>query len=98
MKLGHLVTSHVKHLGIKGKRTGLGILVAYLRFGMNGGLVTRNIEVGCIDIGTCCAQVAIQRQGLVKLTGHVQIHVLGYAAIVGIKVTVVPLVTTVVLA
>ena len=98
LKQGDLFAIHIKHLSHKGKLTGLAILVAHLRFGMNGGLVTRNIEIGSIDIGTCGAQVAIQRQGLVELIGNVQIHVLGYAAIVGIKVTVVPLVTTVVLA
>ena len=98
LKQGDLFAIHIKHLGKEGKLTGLTILVAHLRFSMNGGLVTWNVEIGSIDIGTCGAQIAIQRQGLVKLVGNVQEHVLGYAAIVGIKVTVVPLVTTVVLA
>ena len=98
IKAGHLFSVHIKQLGIEGKRAGLGVVVANLRFGMNGSLVLVNVEIGSIDVGTSGAEMAIQGQGLLQLIGNMQEHVLGYAAIVGVEVAVVPLISTIVLA
>ena len=55
IKISYLFTFHIKHFGKEYKRTGLGVLVANLRFGMDGCLVIGYVEIGSIDIGTCCA-------------------------------------------
>ena len=65
---------------------------------MHHGLVILNIEIRRIDISTSSAEIAIERQRLVEFTRHMQPHILRDAAIVGIEVTVVPLVATLILA
>ena len=55
METGYFFTIHIKHFGKECKRTGLDVLVANLRFGMDGCLVIGYVEIGSIDIGTCCA-------------------------------------------
>ena len=65
---------------------------------MNGGLASRNVEVRGIDIGTRGAEVRVEGQRLIDLVRDMKVDVLGYAAVVGIEVAVVPLVAAVVYA
>ena len=58
----------------------------------------RNIKICGIDVGTCCAEVGVERQRLVKFICDMQINILGDAPVVGVEVLVVPLVTAVVTA
>ena len=74
------------------------VLVPHLRLGVYHCLVVGDVEVGGIDIRTRRAEVGIERQRLVELSRDVQPHVLRDAAIVGVEVLVVPLVTAVVTA
>ena len=63
---------------------------------MNLCLVSTDVIVGGIDIGTRGAQVAVEGQGLVDSSRDMQEHIFGYSPIVGIEIAVVPLVGTVV--
>ena len=98
LKRCHLSAVHVLHAYLQGEGTCRSLLVLYLRLCMDRCPMVGDVVVCSIDVGTRCAQVRIQGQGLIQLPRHVQIHVLRNATIVGVKVTVVPLVAAVVLA
>ena len=95
---GRQIMVGINDMGKQAETSGLAVLIAHLRLDMHHGLVVLDIEIGSIDIGTSSAEVAIERQRLVEFTRHMQPDIFGDAAIVGIEVTVVPLVTALILA
>ena len=97
-ELCHFFTIGIKHLCAERKSTCFRILVLHLRLCVNHSLMVRDVEVGSIDIRARRAEVGIEGQCLVELIRDMQEYVLGDATVVGVEVTVVPLVTTVVLA
>ena len=97
MELRHLAAVGIQHLGTESKRARHGVFVLHLRFGVNHGLLAGDVEVGGIDVRSRRTQIRKQRQCLIQAVCHVQKHVFRNAAIVGIEVTVVPLVAAVVL-
>ena len=95
VKMGHLLAVDVKYLCIEGKGTSLCVFIPYLRLGMDHRFPACNVEIGSIDIGTGSAEVGIQGKCLIQFVGYMQIYILGYSAVVGVEVPVVPLVTAV---
>ena len=77
---------------------GLRVFVPDLRLCVDHGLAAGYVEVRRIDICARCPKIRIQGKRLIELIRHVQPYVLGDAAIVGIEVAIVPLVSAVVLA
>ena len=67
------------------------VVVLHLTLHMNGSLVVSYVEVGGIDIGSRGAEVGIKRKCLIEQSGSVEPHILWNAAVVGVKVLVVPL-------
>ena len=70
----------------------LATVVFHLGLGMYLRLAAFDVEVGGVDVYTGCFQVAVQRQSLIYLVRHIQKYVLGNTAIVGVEITVVPLI------
>ena len=85
----------VDDLGEEAEGAWLAVLVAHLRLHMDHGFTAGDVEVGGVNISSCGAEVAIERQSLVKFAGEVQVDVLWQSAVVGIEVAVVPLVSAV---
>ena len=91
IKMAHFLAVSIQNLGEEAERARLGILISYLRFSIHRYLLSRNIIVAAIDIGTRGLEIIVERKGLVELIGDVEEHVLRNTAIVGIEVLVVPL-------
>ncbi|EEF24029.1 conserved hypothetical protein, partial [Ricinus communis] len=68
------------------------VVVAHLRFRRDGGLAVRDVEVARIHVHARRAEARVQGQRLVHGFRHMQAHVLRQAAVVRIKILVVPLV------
>ena len=71
------------------------VIVLHLTLHMDDGLASLYVEIGGVDIRARRAQTAVERQRLVELSREMQIDILGQAAVVGVEVLVVPLVTAV---
>ncbi len=67
------------------------MLVSYLGFGGDPAVRRLNINVGRINVNAGRLQIRVKRQCLIKPVGDMQPDVLVYAAVVGVKVLVVPL-------
>ena len=67
------------------------VVVLHLTLHMNDSLVVSYVEVGGIDIGSRSAEVGIKRKCLIEQSGRVEPNILRNAAVVGVKVLVVPL-------
>ena len=98
IEMSNLFTFCIKNFGEERKRTGLGILILYLRFCVNHCFMVGDVKIGGIDIGTCRTEIGIKWQGLIEFVCDMQIHILRDTTIVGIEVTVVPLIAAVMLA
>ncbi len=70
-------------------------IVLNLSFNIELHLMSRDVEVRAIDISSSSSKVAVQRQGLIYSTRHMQPHILWYTTIVGIEVLIVPLVAAI---
>ena len=92
IKMAHFLAVSIQNLGEEAERARLGILISYLRFSIHRYLLSRNIIVGTIDVGTRGLEIIVKRKGLIELDGDVEEHILRNTAIVGIEVLVVPLV------
>ena len=91
----HLTAVEVLHYGLQGEGVGHGVLVLHLALGVDGSLVPGNVEAGGVDVCSRRAEVGVEGQRLVELVGNVQIDILGQSAVVGVEVSVVPLVAAV---
>ena len=89
--MAHFLAVSVQNLGEEAERARLGILILYLRFSIYRYLLSCNIIVAAIDIGTRGLEIIVEWKGLIKLVGDVEEHILRNTAIVGIEVLVVPL-------
>ena len=66
-------------------------LVPHLRLGMYSSLASSYVVVFGIDVSTCCSKGGVERESLIEAVCHMQFHVFGQSAVVGVEVFVVPL-------
>ena len=69
----------------------VGALVLHLRFGSDRCAPAGDIKVACMNVHAGGAKARIERQRLVQLVSHVQVDVLVDAAVVSVKIPIVPL-------
>jgi len=93
LKPAHLTVILVKDSASIGERPRFVVVISHLRLGMNRHLFSGNVIVFAINIHTLGLEIRVQGQRLIQLVGHVQPHILGNAAIVGVEILVVPLVS-----
>ena len=94
---GREVVVCIDNLSKEPERTRFTVLIPDLRLDMNRSFVVGNVEIGGIDIGAGSTEIAVERQCLIELARHMQPYVLRDAAIVGIEIAIVPLVTALIL-
>ncbi len=93
LKPAHLTVILVKDRASIDERPRFVVVISHLRLGMNRHLFSGNVIVFAIDIYSRGLEIRVQGQRLIQLVGHVQPHILGDAAIVGVEILVVPLVS-----